>query len=307
MSVNDSRTVVVLNPNSGSGDHAQAVRNRAELQGFSLETTETDGDAIRIAREAATAGASTIVAAGGDGTVNEVVKGIDQAEAFDSVTLGILPVGTGNNFAKNIGITDLDTAFTILEQGERRRIDLGQADDRPFVNSCIAGLTADSSSETSRDMKNRLGVLAYVITTLRSVSDFEALRLRVDIGEGGSETTEWAGEAICALVGNGRRFTTSGSGQANMEDGLFDVTIIEDVSALNLMGDAIVEQLLGQDASHIVRSRAPALTITIQHPESIRFSLDGEIIQRRKLSLRIRPRTLEVAVGDTYRPDPDGR
>jgi YegS/Rv2252/BmrU family lipid kinase len=300
-----SETVIVLNPNSGSGDHVRSIRDRAELRGDRVKLTEEAGDAITLAQEVAEAGTSTIVAAGGDGTVNEVVQGIDRADAFADVTLGILPVGTGNNFAKNVGITDLDSAFAILEDGKRRKIDIGEATDRLFLNSCVAGLTAQSSSQTSPEMKSRLGVLAYVITTLRSVSDFDTLPLSVDIEGGESETTEWTGDAICILVGNGRRFTTSGSSQANMEDGLLEVTIIEDVSTLDLMSNTLVKRLLGEDSPHIARMRASKLTIAIRKPESIQYSLDGEIIQQRQLSLDVRPRTLTLAVGDTYAPNPD--
>lgn len=298
-------TVIIQNPQSGSGDHADAVRDRAELVGYALERTENAGDALSLSREAAEAGVSTIVAAGGDGTVNEVVRGIDQAEAFADVTLGVLPLGTGNNFAEQIGITDLDGAFAVLEDGDRRRIDLGRADDRLFVNSCVAGLTANSSSETSSDMKNRIGTLAYVITTLRSMSDFESLPLTIDGAESESGTSAWTGEALSVLVGNGRRFTTEGGEQANMEDGRFDVTVIKDAPALDLMGDRVVERLFGRDSPHIDRFQTSSLTITIDTPETIRFSLDGEIIQRKRLSLDIQPRTLAVAVGDAYDPSPD--
>jgi YegS/Rv2252/BmrU family lipid kinase len=258
-----------------------------------------------MAREASESGATTIAAAGGDGTVNEVVRGIDRAEAFEDVTLGVLPLGTGNNFAEQIGVTDLDTGFDALEDGDRRRIDLGRANGRPFVNSCVAGLTAESSSETSAGMKRRLGVLAYVITTLRSAADFESHRITVAIEEDGRETTAWAGEALCVLVGNGRRFAASGRTQADMEDGLFDVTVIEDVSTLDLMSDAVTDRLLGGESAHIVRSLTPALDITIHSSDAVVFSLDGEIVEHRELSLGTSPETLRVAVGDAYDPDPD--
>ena len=300
----DSRgTVVIANPNSGSGRHVDAIRREAESRGYALELSGEAGEAVDLARAAARGGASTIVAAGGDGTVNEVVRGIDRADALDEVTLGVVPVGTGNNFAKNLGIPDVDTAFAVLEGGERRRIDLGRAGGRPFLNSCVAGLTADSSSETSAEMKNRLGVLAYVIATLRSVREFDAPRLDVDIG--GKGTDLWTGEAICVLIGNGRRFTTAGGAQANMEDGLLDVTIVEDVSALDLMSDTVGEQLLGGDSEYVVHSRVSALDIAIRNPESVRFSLDGEIVRRRRFHVGVDPAGLTVVVGETYDPDPD--
>lgn len=306
MSDSDSPdTVVVLNPNSGSGDHAEAVRKRATILGYSVEETSEAGDAITSAREAAANGASTIAAAGGDGTIHEVVRGIDQAEAFDGVTVGVIPVGTGNNFAQNVGVTSLDDAFAVLQDGERRRIDIGRANDRPFVNSCIGGLTAESSGQTTADMKNRLGVLAYILTTLRTVASFEGLRLKVDVYENGTRSTAWSGDAVFVLVGNGRRFTSSTGSQANMEDGRFDVTVVESVSGIDLMSDAVTERLLNQASEYTTRFHAPALKMTVRDPDSSRFSLDGEIVQHQTLLLETEPQTLRIAVGESYSPDPD--
>jgi len=300
-----TQKIIIHNPGSGRGDHDESVRRRADELGYTLKQTQTAGDAVTLAAEAAEAGFSTVVAAGGDGTVNEVVRGIDRANAFDDVEFGILPLGTGNNFAEQIGIPDLETAFAVLEDGDRRRIDLGYANERLFVNSCVAGLTAESSSETPSEMKRQLGVLAYVLTTLRTVSDFELLRLTVDIEDAGQETTAWAGDALCVLVGNGRRYGTSGTSQANMEDGLLDVVVIEDVSALDLMSDTVVERMFGRDSASIKRFKSSSVEIEIDNPYATRFSLDGEIIREQELSLTVRPQTLTVAVGETYDSNPD--
>jgi YegS/Rv2252/BmrU family lipid kinase len=299
-----SETVIIYNPQSRSGAHTDTVRARADLRGYDLERTEQPGEAITLTREAVEAGYSTIVAGGGDGTVNEVVRGIDQADGFDDVTFGLLPLGTGNNFAEQIGVTDLETAFTVLDEGARRRIDLGWATDRPFVNSCVAGLTATSSSETSASMKSRIGELAYVLTTLRTAADFESLQLTIDSEASDGETPAWSGEALCVMVGNGRRFTTDGTTQADMEDGLFEVAIVRDVAALDLMSDRVLERLLGQDSTHIDRFQTPSLTITSHSTEPVRFSLDGEIIQQHDLVLDVRSRTLRLAVGAGYDPAP---
>ena len=297
-------TVVVYNPRSGSDDHGDTVRDRVAAHEYDIKETKEAGDAISMTEAAIEARYDTVVAAGGDGTVNEVVRGIERAGALDDVTLGILPLGTGNNFAQQVGITDLESAFGVLTDGDRRRIDLGRASDRPFVNSCVAGLTAESSGETSPAMKDRLGVLAYVVTALRSMSDFESLRLTIDPGDE-DQTPAWAGDAMCVLVGNGRRFTTTGGEQADMEDGLLDIVVIKDVSALDLMSDRITERRLGNDSEHIIRSKASSLTITNHDTSAIRFSLDGEIIRHRELALDVRPTTLSVAVGDGYDPDPE--
>lgn len=297
-------TVIILNPKSGTGDHADAVTDRAQVLDHRVERTEAKGDGVDLAREAAEAGAEQIVAAGGDGTVNEVVRGIDKAGAFDRVTLGIVPVGTGNNFAGQLGITDLDTAFNVIEEGERRWIDLGEADGHAFVNSCVAGLTSDSSSKTDPDMKDRLGVVAYVVTTLKSMVEFDSMSLTVETEKGGDRSPAWRGDALAVLIGNGRRFAAGGDTQANMEDGLFEVTIVEDVSTLDLMGEAVADQLLGGESDAIVRTQTPSIRIKVHDPQSRQFSLDGEIIERDNLSVDIRPSTLSVAVGEGYQLDP---
>lgn len=298
-------TVVILNPKSGQGNHTEAVRRRAELHGYTVRETNKPGDSLQYARSAAKSGIQRVVAAGGDGTMHGVVNGIHRANAFDTVTLGVIPVGTGNNFAKNIGITDIDSAFGVLKEGSHRRIDVGKANGEVFLNSCIAGLTAKSSSETSQKLKSRFGELAYVITTLRSISGFETLRLAVDIDSDEGEWSAWEGKAICVLVGNGRRFTTTGSGQANMEDGLFEVVVIEDGSTLDLMGEAILEQIFDRAAPHVLKTRTDQLTISIHEPESIRFSLDGEILDKRSLSCRVHPRQVRMIVGEAYSPIPE--
>ncbi|MBX0285682.1 diacylglycerol/lipid kinase family protein [Haloarcula salinisoli] len=305
MTHSPDETVVILNPESGSGSHGANVRQRANRLGYTVVETDTDGDAVALAATAAERGVETLVAAGGDGTVNEVVRGIRRAGALDSVTVGVVPVGTGNNFAKQIGVTDVATAFDVVESGDRRRIDLGQANGHLFVNSCVAGLTADSSSKTSPAMKQRLGVLAYVVTTLRTVTDFESLRLTVAIDGHERAAPAWTGDALSVLIGNARQFGPNRTGPANVEDGLFDVTVIEDVPVLSLMSDAVVERLLGRDSAYITRFRAQSLAIEVHNPSSVRFSLDGEIIQERRLAFETLPRTLSVAVGDGYTPPPE--
>jgi YegS/Rv2252/BmrU family lipid kinase len=296
---------VVLNPVSGSGDHVDALRKRALLDGYDLVKTEEAGDAVDLARDTVESGSTLIAAAGGDGTLNEVVRGVVAADGLDRVTVGVIPVGTGNNFAGNIGVTGIDEAFDVLKNGDRRRIDLGVADGRYFVNSCISGLTADVSGETTPELKNRFGVVAYVINTFQTVSDFDGLRLSVDIwGEAGRELA-WSGSAICVLVGNGRRFSLHGNSQADMEDGLFDVTIVEDAPTSDLVGEALLERLIGSEATHTIRLHAPSLELAGLEADPISFSLDGEIVETRQLSLEVREGVLSVAVGDGYEPDPD--
>lgn len=302
--------VVILNPVSGSGNHAKKVRRLAAERGFAVRETEAEGDAVRLAQEVADE-ATLVGACGGDGTLNAVVRGLRAAGALDRVTVGIVPVGTGNNFAANVGVQGIEHSFDVLEDGETRRIDLGLVepptgagrsadDDHLFVNSCIGGLTADASSRTTSDAKARLGVVAYAIETLRAAAEFDGLPLSIE-SDGGEQ---WHGEALLLLVGNARRFPESGRTQANVEDGLFEVAVVEKRPAFDLAGATVRARLLGEDAVHLRRFRTPDLNVTVRG-DATTFSLDGEMTTASELTLRTVEQVLSVRVGDAYEPTPD--
>ena len=297
--------VLVLNPISGSGDHADRVRDLAAERGIAVRETAEEGDAVEFAREAAEAGAVMVVACGGDGTLNEVLHGIDEAGALGSVTVGVIPAGTGNNFAKNIGVEGIEHGFEVLETGRTRHVDVGTADGHLFMNSCIGGITADASAETTADMKNRLGVLAYVLAGLRTAVEFEGFHIDVVGGPEHDGRTLWSGEAAFVLVGNGRRFPAEGRTQANMEDGLLDVTIIERAPAIDLLGDGALGRLFGGETEYITRLTSTELEISTRDGEPVDFSLDGEMVSGQVLSLGVRPRVLSIRVGDAYEENPE--
>lgn len=293
--------VLVLNPNAGSADHADRVRSLAEQHGLAVRETEVAGDTVDLARDAA-ATASLVAAGGGDGTVNEVARGLDEADALPGVALGVVPLGTGNNFARNLGIADVEQAFALLEDGEVRTIDLGTADGRPFLNSCIGGLTAEASAATSSEAKARFGVLAYVLATLRTAVEFDGLALHIETP--GSAEVDWSGDAAFVLVGNGRRFSAEGRSQADMEDGRLDVTVVEDRPTFDLVGEAAVSRLLGTDPPTVTRFLAARLSVSVVDGGPAVFSLDGEMVQARDVEVSVRERAVRVHVGDAYEPHP---
>lgn len=314
--------VLVLNPVSGSADHADRVREWATDHGFTVRETEEEGDAVRFARNAS--GADLVAACGGDGTVNEVVRGLREAESLGETTLAVVPAGTGNNFAGNVGVRSLEHAFDVALDGETRDIDLGVAraasTRRPFVNSCVGGLTANASAATSPDEKTSLGVLAYVLQTARALVDADPVTVHIDArgedpgpdepatdtgGDDGGETVpdEWHGDAACVLVGNARRFPAEGRTQADVEDGAFDVTVVEEFPKSGLAGEAALVRLLGEGTPHIRRFTAPSLTLTVLDGTTS-FSLDGEMVETDQLHAETHGRALSVRVGDDYDPTP---
>jgi diacylglycerol kinase family enzyme len=289
---------LVLNPACGDGTHVERVGALAAEYGYELRHTSSAADISDTVAEAARE-ASLVAVAGGDGTLTRAVRGLDEADAFGDTLMGIVPAGTGNNFAGNAGYTGLEQSFEVIESGQPRRIDLGVVDDTPFLNSCVAGLTAESSAATEREEKERWGVLAYAMTTLRTASEFDGLHLVLEPHDG--ETIE--ADATLVLVGNGRRFPKSGRTQANMEDGLLEVTVVRAASRLDQIGES-VRHWFGADTPHLEEFRTADLEVTLEG-EYDSVSVDGEITTADHLTMGIRPGTLWIPVGGAYRSDPD--
>ncbi|MFC6824972.1 diacylglycerol/lipid kinase family protein [Halopelagius fulvigenes] len=297
-----NKRCLILNPTSGTADHIDKVRRLGTDWGYHIKETEREGHAVALTREAVTDGVDLLAVAGGDGTLHEVIQGLVDADALDEVTLGVLPAGTKNIFATNIGVTGIQQGFEVLEYGDRRRIDVGFAGDEPFVMSCIAGLLANASVATSGELKERFGSLAFVITGVQEVLTFDGLNIEITVVSNGEETT-WTGEALCALVGNVRRFVKQG-GQANMEDGLFDVVIVKQMPTSDLLIEAVAHRLLGHDTEHVSHVQARQLEIDELHGEPIEFSLDGEPSSHERLVLHVCSNALTVCVGSEYDPEP---
>ena len=117
--------------------------------------------------------------------------------------------------------------------------------------------------------------------------------------------TDWSGRALLVLVGNARRFAGRRRAQANAEDGMFEVTIVEDHPAIALAEETAVERLFGGEAKHVVNLRAPSIRFETVNGAPTRFSLDGEMLEADELALTTRERALEVRVGPDYDPNPD--
>ena len=296
--------VLVLNPVSGREDYTDRVRTLAAEHGFVVRETQAPGDGVDLARAAASA--DLIAAAGGDGTINEVIRGLRAADALADVTVAVIPTGTGNNFAGNIGVQSVEQGFDVVEHGETRQVDLGVAcgmeGDRPFLNSCIGGLTANASANTSSEMKAKFGALAYVLRTIESLVASEAIQLHVETVDHTDES--WTGDAVFILIGNGRQFPADGQTQADMEDGQLDITIIEEYSTPGLVGEAAVSRILGGETAHITRFSAPTLSVTVQEASPVPFSLDGEMVHEHDLTIDTESAAVSLRVGDGYESTP---
>jgi len=135
-------------------------------------------------------------------------------------------------------------------------------------------------------------------------SEFSGLDLRASVVEGTDSETVWEGSAAMVLVGNGRRFSMSGVEQANLEDGLLDIAIIENATSLDLVEDRLIERLFHRESDHLHRILASSLELDVGGDTKATFSLDGEIIEETSLTVTTRRKALEMPVGDGYERHP---
>ena len=295
---------LILNPTSGRGDHIEEVRDLAEEHGFPIEETSSRGHAEELTKQAVAEGVDLLAVCGGDGTVHEVVQGLVASDALDSVTLGILPAGTENIVANDIGVPTLADGFDVVEHGRTRQIDLGMVADEPFLMSAIVGLPADVSAAATHELKQRIGPLAFVVGAVQEGRSFDGVRVEIDAVTEAEEQT-WSGEVLAILVGNLRRFA-KGGGQANAEDGVLEVTIVERMPSTELVAEAIEQRLLHRDTPHVRNITANRIAIDGLDGAEMTFSLDGEIREFTKAEMGIQPRAVRLCVGDAYDPSPEG-
>ena len=192
-----------------------------------IKTTIGPGDAEAQAERAVEQGYTTIVAAGGDGTINEVVNGIGTAP----VALGILPMGTVNVFAMELGIPfNLESAWKVVRAHHVRRLDLASANGHLFVQMAGVGLDAQIVQRNKRDIKAVLGPLSYLLTATRVAAE-KPPRLRVS--SEGHPTVEGS----FVLVGNGRFYGGPFAlfNEADPQDGLLDICVFKYMNYLHLM------------------------------------------------------------------------
>jgi diacylglycerol kinase (ATP) len=263
-----------------------------------VRRTAARGHARSLAAQAVREGFSTVVAAGGDGTANEVVNGIgDVPGGFAASRLGILPLGTVNVFARELGLprTVSGMVKTII-LGKEKAIDLGRAEfpgngkpeGRYFLQLAGAGVDSRAIELLSWELKKKIGPLAYVWAGLRAVREKHPI------------ITVEAGNRVCGqlvLLGNGRFY---GGGfavfpRACLQDGLLDICVIEKVSALR-----VIELALGIVTGRLYRfcpalqMRSPSVKLTCD--SRVLFQLDGENAGELPVTFSVLPKVLRVIV-----------
>ncbi len=287
---------VIFNP-TARGDKAKAFRERLAALGsnVTLKPTYAPGSARTLAAEAVRSGFATIVAAGGDGTVNEVLNGIaDEPTGVDRARLGVLPLGTINVFARELRLPkNLAEAWQVIERGEERKIDLPQAvfsatgEGRCFAQLGGVGLDSRSIELVNWEHKKRFGSLAYFIAGLEAVMETQP-RLVV-------ETAEKRCEGELVLIGNGGRY----GGEfdifpgASLDDGRLHAAVFPKVNVPALLRFGwgwLTDRIHAATGCQLIQ----ADSIRVSAERSLAVELDGDNVGRLPVTFGLRRSALRV-------------
>lgn len=273
-----THAVVVINPLSGHGRYTHQLQTHARLARELLAThgidatvrlTTAAGDARIFAREAVVSGCDLVVAWGGDGTVNEAAGAL----VHTGVPLGIVPAGSGNGLAWDLGIPfDARAALELAASGRTRPIDAGQVDDCLFFNIAGVGIDAVIATRFAERGLRRRGPLAYAHLSLAELFRYRAQSYALTI-----DGEELAHDAWLVALANGRQYGNRAliAPGARLDDGLLEVVIVEQLSMLGIAWrlPSLFRGTL--QAGRGITMRA-AETLRVRTKGPIPFHVDGE-------------------------------
>lgn len=290
------KTVIICNPGAGSVDEVEPLLDRLrQVSSAAVMQTHDPGDATRLARKAVREGCEMIVAAGGDGTLNEVINGI--AEHAPEVRVGLLPLGTGNDFARMLDLpSSVEDCLEVLAAGNTRQIDLVRVTSdevRYFVNVSTGGFSGTVGEKLTPEIKKSWGPLAYVRCAAEALPELRAYRTRIVL----DDTTVLDLDLYNAIVANGRYVAggTMVAPEAAIDDGLLDVVLVLEAPAANIAvvaAQLMIGKHLGSDT--IVFRRAAK--VAVHSSPGMWFNVDGELVGNAPAVFEVLPRALQFVV-----------
>ncbi len=269
-----SKVLVIFNP-FARGERAKNLRDKIQAlePRATVRATGGPGHAADLAREAVKEGFTTVVAGGGDGTINEVVNGLAGSQA----RLGLLPLGTMNIFASELRIPGnrLRTCWDIIRAGHCRRVDLARANRHYFVQLAGVGFDAQAVAGVDWQSKKNFGPLSYVISAAKVVAARKPPLLRV-VADG--QPTR---EGSFVLVGNGRYYGAPLAvfKQAVIDDGKLDVIVVKNLGYLDFIR-YIQCIIMGThlELKDVDSFQTPRLSVEVLAGDDVPFEADGELV-----------------------------
>jgi diacylglycerol kinase (ATP) len=291
---------IIVNPIAGSNvDLESRLKQLRRLDPTEVRVTQRAGEAEVLARNAVRAGSDYIIAAGGDGTLNEVINGIAALgrEARD-VCVGMAPLGTANDFARSIGLAgDIDLDVDILRAKRTATIDLVRMSSgrrRYCVNVSAGGFSGMVDEKLSSEIKSAWGPLAYLRSAAAALPELQSYRTTLIL----DDTEELVLDLYNIVVANGQ-FAGGGlpiAPQASLYDELLDIVLIRKrpVTEMALLA---AEMLLGKHISSDSVIFRRAKKISVQSRPGMWFNADGELVGNKPAVFRILPQALDFVVG----------
>ena len=270
------RARIIYNPTSGRElfkKHLGDVLRKLEMAGYetSCHATTCTGDGTKAARIAVERKYDLVIAAGGDGTINEVVNGLAEQEYRPK--LGIIPVGTTNDFARALHISrDVMEATDIIVKGETIPVDIGRMNDKYFINIAGGGRITELTYEVPSKLKTMLGQLAYYLKGMEMLPSIKPSEISIEY-----DGKLFEGEAMLFLVG----LTNSVGGfeklfpDSSINDGLFTLLILKKANLADFIRIASLA-VRGEHVKDPSVIYTKANHIKVNSRESVQLNLDGE-------------------------------
>lgn len=284
---------IITNPAAGQDEPILKPLNTIFQQygaKWNIDITNGEGDATRLAREAVAGGADVVVAYGGDGTVLEVANGL----VGSNVPLGVLPGGTANAFATELGIPKnaLQEAAEIIFTGDLRPVDMGRSGDHYFLLRVDMGVSTKISEEANREMKDRFGILAYALSAFKAISQVEKIHYQITLDGDKIDV-----EGITCLVANVNdlgAFNLSLTSKVDLSDGLLDVFVLSSVAEGLVSAAANMINLQEGTAATFQHWQAREVEITCDPQQSV--WADGDPFGETPLKVTIAPQAIRVLI-----------
>jgi diacylglycerol kinase (ATP) len=297
---------LIVNPVAGADagpDYLPTINQqlRARFTDLDIVITVAPTDATRAAAEAARAGYEQLFIAGGDGTLNEVLNGMASVEgALDRVTFGLIPLGTGNDFAAALGLPeDVTEAIELLLIGRSVAVDVGLLNDRYFINVSAGGFIAEVSDAVNPQLKTLAGKFAYLLGGAQVLFDYEEVGVQVRVTGERGQVSELAMGLEMFAVCNSRRL---GGGQmmaprALINDGLLDLCLFAAMPMIDFL--TLLPRVSSGthlDDERVTYLRASELEMRFDRP--IKVNTDGEVLETDHCFYRVLPQAARFLCGD---------
>jgi diacylglycerol kinase (ATP) len=292
------RARLIVNPTAGTDrapDLLPSINDRLRTFVHDLDITiSVDAeDASRAAARAVADRCDALYVAGGDGTLNAALRGLlREGCPPPPLPVGVIPLGTGNDFAKALGLgEDLDAAIEALLDPRVVDVDAGMLNGRPFVNTSAGGFVADVSDKVTEELKDATGKLAYIIGGARALLGTEPFSATLHVHGGVQEGAAWEGPldlqmfAACnaRFIGGGYPIAPG----ALIDDGLLDVLVVPRMPMLEFVG--VLQRIAAgshEEAAGILQFRAAAFDLEFSRP--VRVNTDGEVLEASRCEYRVR-------------------